>query len=120
MKNVKEQTKMTNQAKRFQLSNEDNCLVYEGNNYWWYTDYDICRDWWLEYEEMDNNRLFNFVNRVAAGFEMDEDEASMLLVFILCCTLDDDYLNYYLNNENEYPKDFRNFLKKYKFSIIPD
>ena len=116
----KEQEKMTNQEKRFQLSNEDNCLVYEGNKYWWYTDYDICRDWWLKYGEMDNNRLFNFVNRVAAGFEMDEDEASMLLVFMLCCTLDDDYLNYYLNNENEYPKDFRDFLEKYKFSIIPD
>ena len=69
---------------------------------------------------MDNNRLFNFVNRVAAGFEMDENEASVLLVFMLCCTLDDDYLNYYLNNENEYPKDFRDFLKKYKFSIIHD
>ena len=92
----KEQEKMTNQEKRFQLSNKDNCLVYEGNKYWWYTDYDICRDWWLKYGEMDNNRLFNFVNRVAAGFEMDEDEASVLLVFMLCCTLDDDYLNYYL------------------------
>ena len=40
----KEQEKMTNQEKRFQLSNKDNCLVYEGNKYWWYTDYDICRD----------------------------------------------------------------------------
>lgn len=117
----KEQTKMTNQEKRFQLSNKDNCLVYEGNKYWWYTDYDICRDWWLEDgENNDINLLHDFVDRVASGFEMDEDESSMLLGFILACTLDDDYLNNYLNNENKYTKDFINFLKKYKFSIIPD
>ena len=117
----KEQEKMTNQEKRFQLSNEDNCLVYEGNKYWWYTDYDICRDWWLEDgENNDINWLYNFADRVAAGFEMDEDESLMLLGFIVCCALDDDYINNYLNNENEYQKDFRDFLKKYKFSIIPD
>ena len=117
----KEQTKMTNQEKRFQLSNKDNCLVYEGTKYWLYTDYDICRDWWLEEgENNDINWLHDFVDRVASGFEMDEDESSMLLGFILACTLDDDYLNNYLNNENKYTKDFINFLKKYKFSIIPD
>ena len=116
----KEESKITNQEKRFQLSNADNCLVYEGNQYWWYTDYDICRDWWPEDEEMDINWLFKFVDRVAAGFEMDEDESSILFGFILCCTLYDDYLNNYLNNENKYPKSIRDFLKKYKFSIIPD
>ena len=116
MKNLKEQTKMTNQEKRFQLSNEDNCLVYEGNKYWWYTDYDICRDWLLEDgENNDINWLYNFVDRVAAGFEMDEDESSILLGFILACTLDD-----YINKENLYSDELKDFLKKYKFSIIPD
>ena len=112
----KEQEKMTNQEKRFQLSNEDNCLVYEGNKYWWYTDYDICRDWWFEDgENNDINWLYNFVDRVAAGFEMDEDESSILLGFILACTLDD-----YINKENLYSDELKDFLKKYKFSIIPD
>ena len=116
MKNLKEQTKMTNQEKRFQLSNEDNCLVYEGNKYWWYTDYDICRDWWFEDgENNDINWLYNFVDIVAAGFEMDEDESSILLGFILACTLDD-----YINKENLYSDELKDFLKKYKFSIIPD
>lgn len=27
--------------------------------------------------------------------------------------------DYYLGNENKYPKDIRDFLKKYNFSIIP-
>ena len=112
----KEQEKMTNQEKRFQLSNEDNCLVYEGNKYWWYTDYDICRDWWFEDgENNDINWLYNFVDRVAAGFEMDEDESSVLLGFILACTLDD-----FINKENLYSDELKDFLKKYKFSIIPD
>lgn len=116
MKNLKEQTKMTNQEKRFQLSNEDNCLVYEGSKYWWYTDYDICRDWWFEDgEKNDINWLYNFVDIVATGFEMDEDESSVLLGFILACTLDD-----FINKENLYSDELKDFLKKYKFSIIPD
>ena len=107
---------MKKEQKRFQLSNEDNCLVYEGNKYWLYTDYDICRDWWFEDgENNDINWLYNFVDRVAAGFEMDEDESSMLLGFILSFRLDD-----YLNNKNIYSDEFIDFLKKYKFSIIPD
>ena len=51
---------------------------------------------------------------------MDEDESLMLLGFIVCCALDDDYINYYLNNENEYAKDFRDFLKKYNFIYASD
>lgn len=101
--------------KRFQLSNADNCLVYEGNQYWWYTDYDICRDWWPEDGKIDINWLFKFVDRVATGFEMDEDESSMLLGFILSFRLDD-----YLNNKNIYSDEFIDFLKKYKLCIIPD
>ncbi|MDD6941993.1 MAG: hypothetical protein SOV80_06715 [Bacilli bacterium] len=100
---------------RFQLSNADNCLVYEGNQYWWYTDYDICRDWWPEDGKIDINWLFKFVDRVAAGFEMDEDEALMLLGFILSFRLDD-----YLNNKTIYSDEFIDFLKKYKLCIIPD
>ena len=111
----KEQEKITNQEKRFELSNEDNCLIYESYQCWWYTDYNRGIDWCLVDGLIDIDWLTYFVNRVVAGFEMDENEEEILFDLLLNFKLDD-----YLGNENKYPKDIRDFLKKYKFSIIPD
>lgn len=100
--------------KRFELSNKDNCLIYEGYQCWWYTDYNRGIDWCPAGELIDADWLCYFIERVEVGFGMTEYEGDILIDLLLNFKLDD-----YIGNENKYPKCIRDFLEKYNFSIIP-
>ena len=74
-----EQIKTENQEKRFELSNKDNYLIYEGYQWWWYTDYDRCMDWCPAGGLIDPNWLIEFADRVEVSFGMTEYEGEILL-----------------------------------------
>ena len=110
MTSKKQQVEMTKQEKRYILSNKHKHLIYEGDYYWWYDDGDKTRDLWLEDEEIDYDKLKCFINTIREEFEMDNSETILLIELMFKVDLDD-----YIDNENRYSKEFRDFLKKHNF-----
>ena len=114
MTSKKQQAEMTNQEKRYILSNKHKYLIYEGDCYWWYDDGDKTRVLYIEEdEEIDYDKLKCFINTIREEFEMDSLETILLIELMFKVDLDD-----YIDNENRYFKEFRDFLNKYNFKIV--